>query len=207
MTTQMGNCDQATSCDSLQQISQLSQQQRNAVELVLQGKADTQVAEALGVHRSTIFRWRHRHPAFCAELNSRRRELCEAARERFKGLLTKAIAAIEDELNLPSSKRHFDAAVFVLRMLGAEHNLHALEESSGPADAASVVAEMMAERARQIMEHRLRDLPEIDRILHQDLNRTVPEDVIQQAQAEILAELQEHFGGDLGDSDEDDTAE
>ena len=48
---------------------QLSQEQMNAVEHLIQGKSDRAVSEAAGVSRQTVWEWRNRDPLFIAELN------------------------------------------------------------------------------------------------------------------------------------------
>ena len=50
-------------------IRQLSQEQMNAIEHLLQGKSDRAVSEAVGVSRQTVWEWRNRDPLFIAELN------------------------------------------------------------------------------------------------------------------------------------------
>jgi hypothetical protein len=76
----------------------LSIRQLDAVELVVLGKTDQQVAEEVGVHRVTVTRWRNYDLEFIAELNRRRRQVCEASTNRLRALLPKAFDALEDEL-------------------------------------------------------------------------------------------------------------
>ena len=48
---------------------QLSQEQMNAVEHLIQGKSDRAVSEAAGVSRQTVWGWRNNDVLFIAELN------------------------------------------------------------------------------------------------------------------------------------------
>jgi hypothetical protein len=73
----------------------LSAEQRSAIELLLQGKSDREVAEAIGVARETAWQWRNVHPIFIAELNRRRKELWLDAQERLRALVGKAIEVLE----------------------------------------------------------------------------------------------------------------
>jgi hypothetical protein len=73
----------------------LSAEQRNAIDLLLQGKSDREVAEATGVARETMWEWRNVHPVFVAELNRRRKELWSDAQERLRALVGKAIEVLE----------------------------------------------------------------------------------------------------------------
>ena len=50
-------------------IRQLSQEQMNAIEHLLQGKSDRAVSEAVGVARQTVWEWRNNDVLFIAELN------------------------------------------------------------------------------------------------------------------------------------------
>src|ERR671923_1246329 len=73
----------------------LSVEQENAIDLLLFGKPDREVAEAVGVARETVWHWRNEHPVFIAELNHRRRELWAEGHERLRGLVGKAVEVIE----------------------------------------------------------------------------------------------------------------
>ena len=44
------------------QNKELAEKRKTAIELLLQGRSDAQVAELLGIDRSTIFRWRKSPP-------------------------------------------------------------------------------------------------------------------------------------------------
>jgi hypothetical protein len=96
----------------------LSPAQEAALPLVLSGRTDGEVAEAVGVARQTVNGWRLHHPAFIAELNARRVELWRAQTERFRGLAARAVAVLEEDLAAtePSPLRQA-AAVHVLRAL------------------------------------------------------------------------------------------
>ena len=55
--------------------SQLTPQQETAIDLILAGQNDREVAEAVGKSRSTINVWRNRDPLFMATLNDRRQQV------------------------------------------------------------------------------------------------------------------------------------
>jgi DNA-binding NarL/FixJ family response regulator len=50
----------------------LTIEQENAIDLLLTGKSDREVAETIGVHRMTVQQWRTAHPLFMATLAQRR---------------------------------------------------------------------------------------------------------------------------------------
>lgn len=70
---------------------QLSQEQMNSIEHLLQGKSDRAVAEAVGVTRQTIWEWRNHDPLFIAELNWQRYEMWKEAHERLKSLANRTL--------------------------------------------------------------------------------------------------------------------
>lgn len=85
----------ATNCDNLLHFTS---QQQSAIDLLLSGKNDRETAEAIGVHRTTVTRWRLYHPLFQAELNRRRKELYGAAADRLRSLLPAALDILTEEL-------------------------------------------------------------------------------------------------------------
>lgn len=52
----------------------LTIEQLNAIDVLITGKSDQAVADAVGVSRPTVTSWRLYDPYFQAELNKRRRE-------------------------------------------------------------------------------------------------------------------------------------
>src|SRR3989337_108349 len=83
---------------------ELSTEQRNAVDLLVTGKTDQDVAEAVGVSRQTVCGWRLYHPLFGAELNRRRQEVWGAAADKLRDLLPKALDVLSEELKSGESK-------------------------------------------------------------------------------------------------------
>jgi hypothetical protein len=84
----------------------LSIEQRSAIDLLIVGRSDGEVAEALGRHRSTVWGWRTQHLVFQSELEQARGDLWRHAAERLRGLMAKAldnIAAAIDDGNLKAS--------------------------------------------------------------------------------------------------------
>ncbi|MGH2626244.1 MAG: helix-turn-helix domain-containing protein [Anaerolineales bacterium] len=96
----------------------LSAAQEVAAACVLAGKTDGEVAEAVGVSRQTVWEWRHRHPVFIAEVNRRRVEVWEAASERLRGLVDRAVEVLEADLAGEDARLRQQAAVHVLRVVG-----------------------------------------------------------------------------------------
>jgi len=55
---------------------QLKLEQDHAINLLLQGKNDREVAEAVNVSRQTVNQWRNHDSVFMGELNARRHFDC-----------------------------------------------------------------------------------------------------------------------------------
>ena len=99
-----------------QQVLSLAQQR--AIELLLLGYRDAEVAAAVGVTRQTVCNWRNHNEAFQAELIRRRLELWEAAKEELRGLVEKAIKVFREALSSEDQKLRLGAAVHVLKCVG-----------------------------------------------------------------------------------------
>jgi Homeodomain-like domain len=65
--------------------------QERAIDLLLIGKSDAEVAQALHVGRTTVWQWRTEHPLFRATLAQRRAEVWRTAQERLRSLLMTAV--------------------------------------------------------------------------------------------------------------------
>jgi len=127
-------------------IRQLSQEQMNAIEHLLQGKSDRAAAETVGVSRQTICEWRNHDPIFIAELNRQRSELWWDTRERLKSLANRALDAVEMQLDSGDPKASLAAAKYVLqgtRLLG-ETDL----PGSGPMTPEDVILNRLRYEAR-----------------------------------------------------------
>jgi hypothetical protein len=103
------------------QHATLSIEQHNAIDILILGHTDQEVAEQIGVARETICRWRNENPYFMAELNRRRKDVWQTAQERLRGLVGKAIDILEKALQPDDVK----AAVTVLRAANLYGNVGA----------------------------------------------------------------------------------
>lgn len=77
---------------------QLTPQQETALDLILAGQSDREVAAAVKRRRQTICEWRH-DPVFEAALNTRRSEIWGHSIDRLRGLLPKALDVLEEALD------------------------------------------------------------------------------------------------------------
>ena len=88
-------------------------QKQRAIQLLLEGKAVAQVAEAIGVDRTTVYRWL-KEPSFVAERNRQANELRDTAQSRLHALVGKSIDVVERQLAAGNLK----AALAVLKSTG-----------------------------------------------------------------------------------------
>jgi hypothetical protein len=111
----------------------LSIEQLNAVDLLVTGKSDREVAEAVGVSRQTVCGWRLYDPYFQAELNKRRKEVWGASLDKLRSLLPKALEVVERELE--GGNNSLSAALKVLQMV----NIAGLTRDVGSADPEEII--------------------------------------------------------------------
>ena len=97
---------------------QLSQEQMNAIEHLLQGRSDRAVSEAVGVSRQTVWEWRNHDPLFIAELNRQRYEMWKEAHERLKSLAHEAVNVLTRGLSSQDENVAITAAVHILKTVG-----------------------------------------------------------------------------------------
>ena len=96
-------------------IRQLSIEQANAIEHLLQGQSDRAVAETVGLSRQTVSEWKNHDPLFIAELNRQRSEMWKEARERMKSLANRALDVVELQLDSDDPKAALAAAKYILQ--------------------------------------------------------------------------------------------
>ena len=108
------NSEQIRTPSSLFQPKPLSIEQRNAIDLLKIGKSDGEVAEALGLQRTTVWGWRTRHLVFQSELEQARGDLWRHTAERLRGLMSKALDNIATAIDGGNLKASFE----LLRAVG-----------------------------------------------------------------------------------------
>ena len=86
----------------------LSPEQLNAIDLLIQGKSDQEVADIVGKDRTTVCRWKTRVPFFMATLEAKRQELFGVALQRLRNLLSRAIDNIQGSIEDGDVKSSFE---------------------------------------------------------------------------------------------------
>lgn len=94
---------------------QLSVEQENAIDLLIQGHSDREVAEAVKVSRQTVNQWRNHDAVFVAASNARRHEIWGSQAERLRNLVSKAVDVLSEGLNAEDEKVRLNAAIHILK--------------------------------------------------------------------------------------------
>ena len=97
---------------------QLNIEQENAIDLLIQGKSDREVAESVNVSRQTVTQWRNHDAPFVAALNARRHEVWGTQTERLRTLVEQAVGVLESDLNSEDMRLRQTAAVHILKVVG-----------------------------------------------------------------------------------------
>ncbi len=95
----------------------LTPEQLNAIDLLILGKTDKEVAETIGVGRNTISKW-YKNAFFIAELNVKREELWTDSKLRLKSLAHEAVNVLTNGLHSSDEKIAITAAVHILKVTG-----------------------------------------------------------------------------------------
>lgn len=118
----------------LDKARHLTIEQENAIDLLLQGKTDREVAEAVGVSRQTVNQWRNQNPLFAAELNRRRQETWGSQLERLRRLVAQAVDILEQDLKAQDRRLRQQAAIHILKVVGLYNSDLAPRGATEPED-------------------------------------------------------------------------
>ena len=135
-----------TKADKTGHPRELSVEQLNAVDLLITGQTDREVAATVGVTRQTVCGWRLYDPWFRAELNRRRREVWSAALDQLRQLLPRALDRLDRELDDGQNGWRVALEVLKLAGVGSLPNLGDI----GPDDAVAVLDAEAKERVTSL---------------------------------------------------------
>jgi hypothetical protein len=121
-------------------LRKLTVQQANAIDLLVTGCSDREAAEAVGVTRSTVTRWRLYHPAFQAELNAQRAALWGAAKEKLRSLIPEAVDVIANAIRDPANDDRAKLALDLIKSVKASEDL----DSYGSTEADEIIEKAAA---------------------------------------------------------------
>ena len=98
----------------------LSDKQEMALELVMSGMTDGEVAKRVGVSRQWVNRWRNRDGDFMEALEMRRQMLREQHMKRLSQLMDQAIAILGEALEAGDEGTKLKTAMYVLKISGLQ---------------------------------------------------------------------------------------
>jgi Homeodomain-like domain len=158
----------------------LTIEMENAIDVLILGKSDQEVAEAVGVNRTTVWQWRHSHPLFMASLERRRAEVWRAPQERLRSFLSKAV----ENLGKAVEDGDLKASIEVLKAVGMYGNgtMNAIQEQ----DPEQLIAQ---EAERRVQREGLSEDP-----MHDILIDMTKNSVYQRRLAEVTEELYQEHG-------------
>src|SRR5579872_2922637 len=107
-----------TFCDNPEYFPDLglSATQLRAVELTVQGFSDTRIAQEIGVHRRTVWRWKNFDDCYRRALENVRMQTHAAVVDRYATLLVRSTNIFAKMLQDPSEDKQFRAAQTLICM-------------------------------------------------------------------------------------------
>ena len=94
----------------------LTIEQLNAIDLLVTGMSDQEVADKVGVNRVTVTSWRLYDPYFQAELNKRRKEIWGASIDKMRNLIPKALETVENAIKQGDVKTALELSILKLNL-------------------------------------------------------------------------------------------
>ena len=96
----------------------LSDKKERALELVMSGMTDGEIAKQVGVSRQWVNTWRNQDAEFMYELEVRRQALREKHMDSLSQLVEKSINVLRDALEEGDPQTKLKAAMYVLKASG-----------------------------------------------------------------------------------------
>jgi len=119
----------------------LNEKQELAIDLVMVGLSDGEIAKRVGVSRKTINKWRNQDMDFRALLAERRVALRERHQDELSGLVSEAIGVMREVMREDETPTRLRAAQAVLRMSG----LQAAMQTENPLSKEEIIHEFLTE--------------------------------------------------------------
>ena len=95
----------------------ITPRQQQALQALMTGATDSTAAEAAGVSRETVNRWRRRDANFMAAFNEARQDLAQDFHDGLRALLPDALAALRDGLTADNINTRVRVASTLFRAL------------------------------------------------------------------------------------------
>ena len=129
-----------------QKSLELTVEQLNAIDLLVTGASDREVAEKVGVSRQTVTNWRLHNLAFQAELHRLRKEIWGNSKDRIMSLVPKAIDRLEKSLGDDTDRNGPKVALEVIRTTGLHSDAECSFVERAPDDPREIAEEIVKKR-------------------------------------------------------------
>jgi DNA-binding XRE family transcriptional regulator len=97
--------------------------QEQALEMMLHGMMDGEIAQKVGVTRQTVNLWRNKDDNFRAKLSLRRLELWDVVKEKMADMYTEALGVLWKNLKSEDAKIQMKAAIQIVNLHDLKDNL------------------------------------------------------------------------------------
>ena len=132
-----------------QKSLELTVEQLNAIDLLVTGVSDREVAEKVGVSRQTVTNWRLHNLAFQAELHRLRKEIWGNSKDRIVSLVPKAIDRLEKALGDDTDRNGPKVALEVIRATGLHSDAECTFVERASDDPRELAEEIVKKRRRK----------------------------------------------------------
>lgn len=109
----MNNPTESDKIKQSENFIRLNTKQRQAIEMLLMGKTDLEVTEALGIVRDTLWRWRTQNHDFIAVWNELSVQIWTHLTSRLNDVFSRSVGVIEEAVD----KRDVDVALALVQTL------------------------------------------------------------------------------------------
>lgn len=92
-------------------MAKLNDKQLKAIEHIINGLSDGEVAELVGVTRETVNTWKNQNHDFIAELNKRRNSISITIQDKQRELVTKAYKVLDKHLDNQLNSDEIDVKI------------------------------------------------------------------------------------------------
>lgn len=120
--------------DKTRQSRELSIEQLNAIDYLVSGVSDAEVADAVGVSRQTVCDWRNKDLEFAAALERKRQDIWRGHEDIIRALISQSVCVLKQSLSSEDERIRMAAAVHVLRCVGLYgHSLEPVGDTTADA--------------------------------------------------------------------------
>jgi len=128
----------------------LNEKQMMALDLVVTGLPDSEIANRVGVTRQRVNIWRNHDSEFINALDLRRQAMREMHQDSLNELITGAIQEVKNALNSPDEKTRFKAAALILKVSGLQGYMKPGKQTSQEETVISILSSAIGEVAKDL---------------------------------------------------------